>query len=111
MSDPTLSIPEDDPAEDLPRAIRRERDARAAETRSRDFLGDAASGPDPPPATVTRIDVPFTGLVVFFLKAAVAAIPAILLLFAIVLVLGALIEWIYPELLAAKITISVPGGR
>jgi len=110
MSDPTLTIPDDEPSEDLPRAIRRERDARAAEARARDFFG-AATAPDAPPATVTRIDISFARLVAFFLKAALAAIPAILLLIAILWLMGTLLEWIYPELIKAKIMIYVPDGN
>jgi cation transporter-like permease len=58
---------------------------------------------------VTRIDVPFIRLVFFFLKAVVAAIPALILLTAIFWVGGQLLETFYPELVKMKILISFPG--
>ncbi|MBS0241742.1 MAG: hypothetical protein JSS20_06150 [Proteobacteria bacterium] len=92
--------------DDLPRTFRREREARERELREREretptesargnsgggAPGFAASEPyhgeaygydyaGPPPGTVTRFDVPFGHLVAFFIKAAFAAIPALLLL-------------------------------
>lgn len=70
--------------------------------------GFYSSLPDPPSATVTRIDVPFGRLVTFFLKAVLAAIPALILLGVILWFAGEILEWIYPELIRAKITIHVP---
>lgn len=105
MAEPRF--PADD---DLPRTFRREREAREREARERDGglngnnlggMGPAAGpgGHDygPPPqdygagsadnlfnagasGTVTRFEVPFLHLVGFFLKAVLAAIPALILL-------------------------------
>ncbi len=95
MPEPSLPLPSDDPADDLPRTFRRERDARAREAREREEAARAraqagaapAADSMPPAATVTHIDIPFARLVIFFLKAAVAATPAILL-FGIILLLA-----------------------
>lgn len=109
MTEPTLPLTADTAADDLPLALRRERDARAmrdAEARARGLgLSNAL---DPPPATVTRVEIPFARLVVFFLKAVLAAIPALILLGAILWLMGELLEWIYPQLIQAKITIYFP---
>lgn len=85
--------------DDLPRTLRRERDAREREMRERDFdPADDGYGPievQPLPAqpygydyapagdgtvTVTRLKIPFVHLTLFFMKAVVAAIPALILL-------------------------------
>lgn len=104
MPEPPLSLPLDEPSDDLPRALRRERDAREREQRERELreaefpLRDSG-GPGasfPPPATVTRIDIPFLRLVFFFLKAALAAVPALLLLGVILFSVGQLLEWYFP---------------
>lgn len=95
MPEPTLPLPSDDPADDLPRTFRRERDAQAREAREREEAararsqgsGDAAE-PMPPAATVTHIDIPFVRLMIFFLKAAAAAVPALILLGVILLLAG-----------------------
>lgn len=87
--------------DDLPRTLRRERDAREREMREREREmasgedGFAVAGAQPYPTqpygydyapagngsvTVTRLKIPFVHLVLFFLKAVVAAIPALILL-------------------------------
>jgi hypothetical protein len=83
--------------DDLPRTLRRERDAREREMREREKAAAAdenfgkAGGYayQPPPydyaptgggVTVTRLRLPFTHLMFFFMKAVVAAIPALILL-------------------------------
>jgi hypothetical protein len=58
---------------------------------------------------VTRIDVPFMRLMFFFLKAVVAAIPALILLTAILWAGGQLLEKFYPDIIKMKILISFPG--
>lgn len=62
----------------------------------------------PYPAAVRRFDVPFTHLVTFFLKAVVAGIPALILLFAILWFAGAALHAFFPELVKMKILISFP---
>lgn len=123
---------EDDP-DDLPRSFRREKEARAREARDREAKERAAApslplGPDvrsaaqpqmyasvdknpviaelPMPAIVRRIDVPFIQLVIFFLKAAVAAIPALILLGVILWVMGAAVHTLLPGLFKMKILIG-----
>jgi hypothetical protein len=85
--------------DDLPRTLRRERDAREREMREREAAsideGFGAAGAQAYPAqpygydympaghngvTVTRLRIPFVHLMLFFLKAVVAAIPALILL-------------------------------
>jgi len=47
----------------------------------------------PTPITVTAIDVPFTRLVAFFFKAALAAIPALIAVAIVVRLIGGLLFW------------------
>ena len=67
----------------------------------------AVSGDAAVPAIVRAIDVPFPQLVKFFLKAVVAAIPAILLLMAVLWGIGQVLELAFPDLLKMKILIGV----
>lgn len=62
----------------------------------------------PYPAAVRRFDVPFFHLMSFFLKAVLAAIPALFLLAAILWVAGAGLQTLFPELVKMKILISFP---
>lgn len=62
----------------------------------------------PYPATVQRFEVPFMHLVTFFLKAVLAAIPALILLTAILWFAGSALETMFPELIKMKILISFP---
>jgi hypothetical protein len=125
-----------DDQEDLPRTFRREKEARAREARERAAqeraaapslpMGTegrharprpdtyAAGEPDadgdeqPVPASVRRFEVPFVDLVTFFLKAVIASIPALFLLGAILWVMGAALEMLFPALIKMKILISFP---
>jgi hypothetical protein len=121
--------------DDLPRTLRRERDLREREKREResrnkqqekaaapdreeapslfvprDTERDAAPLPqdDYPAATVKRIDVPFFHMMAFYLKAVVAAIPALILLTAILWGMGQAIKIFFPWLLKAQIFIQFP---
>ena len=125
MTDTNFPLSADADLDDLPRTLRREHEARAREARERQRDGAPGDPPrfvsrddgyaavplldEPPAATVTRIDVPFVRLVFFFLKAVVAAIPALILLTAILWVGGQLVEAFYPEIIKMKILISFPG--
>lgn len=127
--------PLSDDTEDLPRTLRREKEARAREARERAAQERAAAptlsmGPDdrprpepqiyaaadvspdtaerPVPASVRSIDVPFPDLVLFCLKAVVASIPALILLGAILWTLGTVLELLLPWLIKMKILISFP---
>lgn len=64
----------------------------------------------PYPAAVQRFDVPFMHLMTFFLKAVVAAIPALILLTAILWTFGSALEALFPELIKMKILISFPNA-
>ena len=119
MSEPTFSMTADD---DLPRTIRREREAREREARERQArereAAMAASVPSierdggygalaSPPATVTDIDVPFLGLMMFFVKAVFAAIPALIVLTALLWLFGQGLQSFFPQLLKMKIDVQI----
>ena len=120
MSEPTFSMTADD---DLPRTIRREREAQR-EARERERLArereaaTAVSAPSidheggygalaSPPATVTDIDVPFLGLMTFFIKAVFAAIPALIMLTALLWLFGQGLQTFFPQLLKMKIDVQI----
>lgn len=116
MSEPTFSMTADD---DLPRTIRRERDAREREAReqqarerepsiaARAIEREGAYGMPAPAATVTAIDVPFLRLMMFFIKAVFAAIPAMLALTALLWLFGQGLQSYFPQLLKMKIDVQV----
>lgn len=60
------------------------------------------------PAAVTRLDVPFFHLMAFFIKAVFAAIPAMLLLGALLWGAGHLLQLYFPWLVKAQILIHFP---
>lgn len=138
MAEPNFPPLGDEQNDDLPRTFRREKEARAREARERAAQERAAApslptgsaavnyGPSPEPrvdadpnyspavvdmpypASVQRIDVPFLHLVVFFLKAVLAAIPALILLTVILWFAGSALQALFPELIKMKILISLP---
>lgn len=130
MSEPQLTLTADADFDDLPRTLKREREARAREARERAqrereatltsdaprYLGRDDSYPrpafpdDPVPARVTRLDVPFLRLVTFFLKAVIAAIPALILLGVLLWFAGHILQTQFPELVKMKILITFPNG-
>lgn len=65
-------------------------------------------GTDYPAATVKRFEVPFFHMMAFYLKAVVAAIPALILLTAILWGMGQAIKIFFPWLLKAQIFIQFP---
>jgi len=122
MPEPVFSMTADD---DLPRTIRRERDAqreaREREAREREARERPARArpPEPvldstgpellaPAATITDFDVPLAKLSVFFIKAVFAAIPALLILMAFLWVFGQALQTFFPQLLKMKILIYMP---
>ena len=116
MPEPTFSLTADD---DLPRTIRREREARERQARERqaaaapnvpllDHAAAALEVPLPPPVSVVAVDVPFAKLAMFFMRAVFAAIPALILLTAILWVFGHALQLFFPQLLKMKILIYVP---
>lgn len=127
-----------DTTDDLPRTLRREREsreraAREMQARQAGSTGGLAwdrggqspatqpsiygareqdyepnPGRDLEAATVTRIKVPFFSLMGFFIKAVFAAIPALLLLIALLYGLGVALQTYFPQLIKMKILISFP---
>lgn len=115
----------DEGTDDLPRTLRREREARERASREKEAKARAAtlthdfgasdanddrrSHADPGSATaVTRFDVPFGHLMMFSIKAALAAIPALALLGALMWVAGAVLKAYFPELIHMQILITFP---
>ncbi len=138
MADHNFGPIGDDPADDLPRTFRREKEARAREAKERadreraaapslstaPDLKPAAASPKiyaepiaaepaitdaPYPAVVRGFDVPFIHLVKFFLKAVFAVIPALILLTGILWLFGGLLEMVFPDLIKMKILIGFGG--
>jgi len=128
ISDPPFSIPiADGGPDDLPRTLRREREARereARERRAREARERAAAAPAgynafaperadagrTPPGTVTRLDIPFLHLAAFFLKAVLAAVPALLVLAAMVWGAAHALQAWFPDLVKMQILILFPPG-
>lgn len=135
MSDPHYASSQDD---DLPRTVKREKEARARDQLAREILNNPrqsygqpqhsgghshdldtpqsayrdlppALGPgEHPEVTVAHFNVPFMRLVTFFLKAVLAAIPALILLTLILWSMGQLAQKYLPWLVKMKILISFP---
>ena len=114
MPEPTFSMTADD---DLPRTIRREREAREREARERQAAasvpvlqreGEGEFEVRAPAATVVDFDVPLAKLAMFFVRAVFAAIPALLVLMALLWVLGHTLQTFFPQLLKMKILIYMP---
>jgi hypothetical protein len=116
----------DEGAEDLPRTLRREKEARERAAREREAKARAATlthdfgasdhmRDRPMPleesvagGSVTRFDVPFGHLMAFSIKAVLAAIPALLLLSALLWLGGAVLKAYFPELVHMQILITFP---
>lgn len=112
------------PADDLPRTLRREREAREragqlglhSSGSAAGSLGPQAYVPEPTLSenfvvsgnTVTDIKVPFLRLMLFCIKLVFAAIPALLLLGAILWAIGHLLMTFFPWLVKLQILIRVP---
>lgn len=125
MADPILSMDADD---DLPRTIRRERDAKQARERearqreARERLSMEPSGfevfepqlryqaavASAPVGAAMALDVPFSKLMAFFIKAVFAAIPAIIILLALLWIAGQGVHALFPDLLKLKVLIYMP---
>ena len=117
--------------DDLPRTLRRERDAREREMREREgpsFAEEKAERHSAPHAastpayaydygpsghdggvTVTRLAIPFTHLMMFFMKAVVAAIPALLLLTVLLWGMGQGLKAFFPGLRHFEIVVKSAG--
>lgn len=88
MTEMALRIDPDDRQDDLPRALLAAREERAAR---------ASAEAPPRPVVVTGLRIGFFALVGFFLKCAVAAIPALLLLGAVSYGLGYALDALLPD--------------
>ena len=67
--------------------------------------GDFTLAEDPRTAVVTRFKVPFVHLMFFFIKCVFAAIPALILLTAVLWGFGQVLKVVYPSLLHFQIQI------
>lgn len=128
MADPDFPLMADDDVDDLPRTLRREKAAREREAMGRESgLGGGRASPapdlgapiDPNYATaafeeelvaaeVQRFNVPFLHMMVFFLKAVLAGVPALILLGAIIWGAGEILQAYFPWLIQMKIVILFP---
>lgn len=110
--------------DDLPRTFRREREAR---DREREAQLAASQAPPPynfaepshtgtadsyyasdAPGTVTRLAIPFPHLVWFFMKAVIAAIPALILLTVVLIGIGQGLKRFVPGLRQFEIIVRTP---
>ena len=124
MTDSNFPLSADD---DLPRTFRRARQEHEAAQRAaspaaplpgRETMAPIAPAIDgaalhhslqePPPATVSDIQVPFLRLMLFFIKAVFAAIPALIILGVLIWTSGEILTAYHPELLKMKILIQFP---
>ena len=115
MSEPVFSLTADD---DLPRTIRREREAREREreaqaaqatryARSPPAIDPESAYAGAPAATVADVDMPFFRLMLFFIKAVFAAVPALIVLTAMLWLLGQGLQSFFPQLLKMKIDVQI----
>jgi hypothetical protein len=102
---------------DLPRALLREREKQEREAwdraQAQALVAPAYPGPvpgadGPVKAMVTRLQLPFLRLVFFFIKAAFAAIPALIILTGMAWAAGHLLQLYFPELVKMQILIQFP---
>ena len=141
MADFKYPLSAEEGHDDLPRALRREKEAQEREKREReakerakggrtrsggrrrrqdhvagDDLGapqyqedpyDDIDGP-PVPAVVRQFDVPFFSLMMFFLKAVLAAIPALILLGLVIWMVGEILQQLFPWLVKMQIFVHFP---
>jgi len=107
----------DSSADDLPRTLRREREARERAQQKASMpsaplhvpeAGDWVDRGGAQPVVVTGFDVPFLGLMRFCLKLVFAAIPALILLGIILWTAGHLLMTYFPWLVKLQILIRVP---
>ena len=122
MSD-TRGTYSDGGPDDLPRTFRREHEARERaaavpvpevpkyapqQPYTHPQSSEAAFASDVPPGVVKKFKVPFFSLMFFFIKAVLAAIPALIFLTALLWAGGQVLTTYFPWLLKMKIMISFP---
>jgi hypothetical protein len=124
VTDTHFPLMADGDIDDLPRTFRREREAREREARERDVKARAATlthdfGASDAvrelpaftagaPATVVRFEVPFFHLMAFFVKAVLAAVPALIVLGALLWLAGDILRNLFPWLVKMQILIRFP---
>ena len=130
MSEHQLTMSSDGGVDDLPRTLRREREAREREREARDrdvrergfqmpspatIMGEGHHGMGGPaypgdlqPAVVRQLDVPFLHMVLFWIKAMFAAIPALMILAVMLWFAGHALMTYFPKLVLTEIVIRVP---
>jgi hypothetical protein len=119
MAEPKFTMTADD---DLPRTLRREKEAREREAREREAF-DQPSAPigqaganygyadepyEPDVVSVRYLQIPFFHLMLFFLKAVIAAIPALILFTGLCILIGKGLQYVVPELRVFDIQINFP---
>ncbi|MEE9586557.1 MAG: hypothetical protein V3V97_00845 [Hyphomicrobiaceae bacterium] len=92
-----LSVPVEERPDDLPRAF-----ARSAAREDTHAPAHDSS------VLVAGVDIPFTRLATFFLKTALAAVPALFLFGVIIFGMCELLTTMFPTLLKLKILIYMP---
>jgi hypothetical protein len=113
MAEPQFSTAQDD---DLPRTLRRERDARQqrqaqAQGPQPTYVATGSHALDQPPGdgvTVTAFEVPFFRLMAFLMKVVLAAIPALVLLGLILFAIGQVAQTYLPWLVKMQIVVNFP---
>lgn len=129
MAEHEIPLTGDEDMDDLPRTLRRERAALEQAAREREATSSARRGSkapdlgahikphygadgyveeDPYPAVVKQLDIPFLHMMVFFLKAVIAAIPALIVLGAIVWLSGEILQQFFPWLIKMRVIIQFP---
>jgi hypothetical protein len=136
ISDPPFGVAlADGGPDDLPRTLRRERDARQRQAREKEarekeareretrdrtlseavatnHLYDAAVptpiSADPPEVAVHRLDIPFFHLMRFFLKAVFAAVPALIVLAGMIWLGMQAVQIYFPDLVKMQVLILFP---
>jgi hypothetical protein len=125
MAEPNFQLAAEDDFDDLPRTLRREKAAREREARERRSGVERGPGPElgspvdphyapstyveePVPAVVKQLDIPFFRLMFFFIKAVLAAVPALILLGAIIWGAGEILQSLFPWLVKMRIVILFP---
>lgn len=119
MAEPRFSMTAE---EDLPRTLRREKEAREREARDRDGAFQTAPQTDagfdygadeqyePETVTVSYLQIPFLHLMMFFIKAVFAAIPALILLVVVAYLIGETLQSYLPWMRQFEIVIRPPTG-
>lgn len=107
--------------EDLPRTLRREKEARQREALGRSLdtppyrapeAGSFEAKPEPTQkdeaVPIALLKIPFFELMLFFIKAVIAAIPALFLLGALLWLAGDILMAYFPQLVKMQIIFKIP---